>query len=212
MFLLNAFSDFKQFIFWITIILVSVCFHEFCHAYAAHLNGDDTAKNRGFFTINPIIQMGPQSLILLFFFGMCWGACPVNPNNFKNKYSDAYVSFAGPLGNLVLAVIFALFTCILYSIDRNTIFLINLYDFVFIASIANSALFLLNLFPIPPLDGYSILTNVFPKFRILPRGYEMLGIVLLIAICYIPDFWSFLYSLAYNLSNGIFSAFYLLVH
>ena len=65
MFYKYIFTDPQYFIYWATIILFSVCFHEFCHAYMAYLQGDDTGKREGFFTINPMIQMGAVSLIML---------------------------------------------------------------------------------------------------------------------------------------------------
>ena len=103
MFLTYLFNNPQFYIYWIVIIIFSICVHEFSHALVAYWQGDDTAKKQGYFTINPMVQMGKISLLCVLIFGLCWGACPVDPNKMKHKYSDALVSFAGPFSNFVLS-------------------------------------------------------------------------------------------------------------
>jgi Zn-dependent protease len=177
MFFQYLFTDSQFFLWWIAIAVFSVCLHELLHALAAHYEGDDTAKQRGYFTLNPLVHMGPQSLVILLLTGMCWGLCPVNPRNFRHRYGDALVAFAGPFANLLLMVGFSLGSLgFAFAAQKGLIsdvLLHNLVRFCAVASRANAAFFLLNMIPLPPLDGHTIVADFFPKVR---EGYARLGV------------------------------------
>ena len=113
MFLRYLLTDSQYFIWWVTISVFSVCLHELFHALAATYEGDDTPKQLGYLTLNPLVHMGQQSLIILLLTGMCWGLCPVNPRKFRHRYGDALVAFAGPFANLLLMILFALSSLVL---------------------------------------------------------------------------------------------------
>lgn len=196
MFIENIFTNFQFYISWILIILFSVCFHEFCHAYVAYLNGDDTAKNKGFFTINPLLQMGPQSLILLFFIGICWGACPTRQDNFRHEFSASFVAAAGPLGNLLLSIIFAIITAIMYFFLNDNTFFNNLYKFMFMGSVANFALCIFNLIPVPPLDGHTIVKDVYPRAMLTYNKMGPIGFIAVLFLFSIPGVSEGLYKIS----------------
>ncbi|MBR1708321.1 MAG: site-2 protease family protein [Clostridia bacterium] len=113
---------FDQAIYRILAVLIGLCFHEFGHAYVAHLCGDDTAKNMGRMTINPLAHLDPVGTILMFFAGVGYAKpVPVNPYNFKGNRvrSDLLVSLAGICMNLILLILFTILTVLCSSFMWN---------------------------------------------------------------------------------------------
>lgn len=150
-----------QLFFAVTIVVIfSICCHEFMHAWVALKNGDPTAAENGHLTFNPFKQMGIMSLILLALFGLAWGAVPVNRANLKSKSAAVMVAISGPLTNLVLSQLFILlcFAVALAGIDNRFAISMLVYG-----SALNLLLTLLNLMPIPGLDGWNVITELFPK-------------------------------------------------
>ena len=91
---------------WIFWVIVSICLHELGHGWAAIWEGDDTPRQTGHMTINPMVHMGGYSIIAFLLLGFAWGLMPVNPGNFRHRrWGDAIVAVAGPAVNLILAVI-----------------------------------------------------------------------------------------------------------
>ncbi len=144
------------------ILLFALPFHEFSHALAAYRLGDSTAKLLGRLTLNPVAHFDPLGGMLLIIssvigVGIGWAKpTPVNPSNLEGgRYGDAIVAMAGPLSNLVLAVVAAL--PFRYIVDSGlgvpTEVLTVLLNFIYI----NVALCLFNLLPIVPLDGSHVL-------------------------------------------------------
>ena len=158
-----------QLFFAVSIIVIfSVCCHEFVHAATALKLGDDTAASRGHLTFNPFKQMGIMSLVLLALFGLAWGQVPVNPANFKKKHDASIVALSGPLTNLLLSQIFIIlcFATACLKIDNRFAILMLLYD-----GALNLMLAILNMLPIPGMDGWTVLQNMFPK--LLNGGSEV---------------------------------------
>src|SRR5512137_2480723 len=91
---------------WVGIVAFSICFHEYAHASMALKRGDDTAAKLGHLTLNPMVQMGPMSIVMLLLIGIAWGAVPVNPGRLRTRADAALVSFAGPAANLLLSLLF----------------------------------------------------------------------------------------------------------
>lgn len=94
------------------VILLLICFpmHEFAHAWTAYKLGDDTARLQGRLTLNPLAHLDVWGTLMMMFIGLGWAKpVPVNPMNLKGNYrtSMAIVALAGPLSNLLLAVLFA---------------------------------------------------------------------------------------------------------
>ncbi|MBQ7450303.1 site-2 protease family protein [bacterium] len=165
MFILTLLSDPRFYIFWITISIFSTCIHEFAHAITAYWQGDDTAKLMGRFTLNPMVHMGKVSLLCLLFFGLCWGLCPVNPNKLKHSYSDAVVSFAGPLSNIIISFIFSILYCYFSKYENTSIIMNNFIYFCWIGAYSEFVIGIFNLIPVPPLDGSKIFEYIVPKVK-----------------------------------------------
>lgn len=162
LFINRLFQDPVFFFRYIVIIIISIVIHELAHGVAAISQGDDTPKIKGHMTADPIVHMGVPSLIFLFFSGMAWGLMPVNPSKFRHeRWSDIFVSAAGPLSNLVLGT----FAALLAVVAINSQSTVMSEEFCILAAQVNFSLFVFNLLPVPPLDGFSVFSNIFPSFK-----------------------------------------------
>lgn len=178
--------------------LVSISVHEFAHAFVASRLGDDTAKNQGRLTLNPLKHADLVGTIIMPLASFASGFAligwakpvPVDRGNFKNQLmDDARVSFAGPLSNFILAVLF--FICFLFIINSSYgahQYLVNIFWYgVFF----NVFLFAFNLIPIPPLDGSHILFDLFPnRFTATIMRLGLYGSLILLILIYSP-LWGF---------------------
>lgn len=147
-------------------VLIAITFHEFAHAFAAYKLGDDTAKREGRLSLNPFDHLDPIGSLLLLVAGFGWGKpVHVNPRNYTRKMSmekgEAIVSFAGPLMNFFLAIIFTLIYCAIYKFAGITFVASTIGNVIMIlisSTIAiNIGLGVFNLIPLPPLDGSKII-------------------------------------------------------
>ena len=155
-------------------VVISIVLHELAHGWAAIWQGDDTPRQMGHMTGDPMIHMGGFSLLILVLVGMAFGAMPVNPNNFRNKYGDALVSAAGPAMNFLLAFVSltGLALWIIAAEPAREGLAQNGQYFLRIFGVTNIALGIFNLIPVPPLDGSTVLGNFVPAYR---RWLESLG-------------------------------------
>ena len=189
----------EQWLIILPILLFSVVIHECAHAIAAERAGDPTARLMGRITLNPVPHIDPIGSILVpvllivtnstFFFA--WAKpVPVNPYNFRNpRRDDIIVSFAGPLSNLILAVVFALLllaVIVFVPAARELSFWQSNYFQLFKYAIwINLILAFFNLIPIPPLDGSHILRGILPPEA--ARKYDSIqpyGFIILLAAIY----------------------------
>ena len=149
-------------------LILSITLHELAHGWAALRKGDDTPRYLGHMTPNPITHMGPIGFFAVFLLGIGWGAMPVTPSRLRGKYAEAFVAFAGPLMNLLLALIGLTILAIwIKSAPTSSLspFHVNLREALWYFGHINVALFLFNLAPVPPLDGSRILADVYPPYR-----------------------------------------------
>lgn len=161
-------SGYIRLLSWIFWVIFSICLHELAHGWAALEQGDDTPRVTGHMTINPLVHMGRMSLLMFALIGIAWGAMPVNPSRFRDgRFGDAKVAAAGPVMNLVLAIcaltiLGALEATTAGSAAGAAAFIDLLKPFLEIGGRLNIALMALNLLPIPPLDGSTILRSLVP--------------------------------------------------
>lgn len=162
-----------QFLFQIAVLVFSVVIHEVSHGYAALALGDQTAKHEGRLTLNPIPHIDPFGSILLPTFSFLFGGIiigwakpvPYNPYNLKNqKWGPALVGAAGPLSNIVLAVVFGIIfrQLVPFAGSASSAFLFNFLTIAETIVILNLTLAVFNFVPIPPLDGSKVLFALLP--------------------------------------------------
>jgi Zn-dependent protease len=168
----------------VIIVIISISLHELAHGLAALSQGDDTPRKQGHITLNPLVHMGWESMIFLCVAGIAWGKMPINASNFRSqRLGNILVSAAGPLCNLGLA-----FLCIglLKLLADSTYAEFLSFKFFYMAAHINLMLFLFNLLPIPPLDGFYIFSEIFPSLK--PLQYTHFGLFALMMLFLIPEF------------------------
>lgn len=191
--------------------LISVVLHELGHGVAAIWQGDDTPRELGHMTLDPVVHMGGIGLALLFFIGLAFGRMPVNPSRFRSKYGDAYVSFAGPAVNILLALISLTALALWFRIGGMAIedgAAQNVQNFLWIMGAINIVLAILNMLPIMPLDGGNVLGNLWPAFGRFGRNPNnqpiFFGALILVFLTAGEWLWPFSYDIAGRYMSLVF--------
>lgn len=211
--------DFSTLPVTIAAILVALTIHECAHAYVAYRLGDDTAKQLGRVTLNPLAHLDPIGAIVFVLVGFGWAKpVPVSPRNFRHPVRDnAIVAAAGPLSNLVLAFALAVLARFLpfdsvaganlgYGDAAWTI----LSLFVFYSIRLNIALMAFNFLPIPPLDGSNVLRHFVPwRYREYYDQYLSYGMWGIIAVLLVESFLglSIVSGWVHMVTNAVLTAF-----
>lgn len=148
-------------------VIVAMTFHEFAHAWAATKLGDETPRQQGRLSLNPMSHIDPVGLICLMLLGFGWGKpVQINPRNFDGKYSiskaEAIVAAAGPIMNFILAFVFLIIYAIIIEFKLNFAMVDVITKIVLSISYVNLGLGVFNLIPIYPLDGAKVLNNFLP--------------------------------------------------
>lgn len=188
--MMNELTLVQRIVVWVLPVIFAITVHEVAHGWAAKTRGDKTAWMLGRLTLNPIKHIDPFGTILLpglllitgssFVFG--WAKpVPVNSRNFRNPNWDmAYVAAAGPVSNLIMALGWAFIARLGIIIGQDQITIPFIYMGVAGISI-NLVLALVNLIPIPPLDGGRILSALLPgKWSWYLNQVERYGFVILL--------------------------------
>ncbi len=169
------------------LLLVVFPVHEMAHGFAAYLLGDKTAKYQGWLTMNPLAHMDPFGSLMMLLVGVGYAKpVPVNPYNFKNRKAGmALTALAGPLSNLLMAILsVGLYrVLIIFVSDGWTLTLLRMGLVELFASI-NISLAMFNLLPIPPLDGFRIISYVLPdKWVFMVNRYQqVITLVVLVVV------------------------------
>ncbi len=188
---------------WIFWVIASITLHELAHGWAALWEGDDTPQTTGHMTANPIVHMGVPSIIAFLVIGIAWGMMPVNPYRFRHgKWGRILVSFAGPALNLILAFAALTISGLLPNAHPNV------HSFLFTGGFLNILLFLLNMLPVPPLDGSNILANLSTtvgRWYSHPQA-QMAGLLLFFALM-----WSNAFGAVFMITQKISAEYILLI-
>jgi len=170
----------SQLVSWIVWVIGSIVLHELAHGWMAIRFGDSTPRDTGHMTWNPMVHMGGMSLLMFAFVGIAWGQMPVNPRRFRGRNAEMWVSAAGPLMNLFLAVV-AIVCGGLWLVfhEPGTALHVNMFVFFSLGAMLNLFLMAFNLLPIPPLDGSTILASKWGTYRDLLRNPNFGSIMLL---------------------------------
>jgi Zn-dependent protease len=178
-------------------ILIAIIVHEFSHGYAAYLLGDNTAKDAGRLTLNPIAHIDfigtiivPLIMLITTHSAFGWAKpVPFNPYNLKYpRFGPAIVAIAGPLSNLIVVIVsLIVFKLLVPFFDVETSLLMH---FIKALAFLNSILLIFNLIPIPPLDGskvlFSFLSGV--KYASFRDSFEKYGPITLMSLIIMDQF------------------------
>ncbi|GGS17307.1 site-2 protease family protein [Deinococcus knuensis] len=159
-------------------LVLSLAFHEFAHAYTADRLGDPTPRRYGRVTLNPIKHLDPFGTLLLLLVGFGFARpVPINPNNL-GRWGTMWVAAAGPISNLLIAVVCALLLKVLPVTALTYTILMTVLGI-------NVVLAVFNLIPIPLLDGSRILGALVPSLGRALTQFEMLPYSFLIVMGFI---------------------------
>lgn len=184
-------------------VLYSIILHEISHGYAAYLLGDKTAKNLGRLTLNPLKHIDPFGTILLpimlfYTTGLAFGYAkpvPINPRYFKHSERGMMITgAAGPLSNLIIGTFLGLI------VKSGLIVGILAKEILLLIIMINFFLALLNLIPIPPLDGSRILVYFLPpKMKFKYYQLEKFGLILMFLLLFFASdkLYTVFYSILY---------------
>ena len=172
-------------------ILICLTIHELAHGLTAYALGDDTAKQMGRLTLNPIRHIDPMGFLMLLVFRFGWAKpVPVNMGNFQRpKFGMAITALAGPLSNFLLAALILLFQVPLARLQDAGGIGGQVAELMVLTAVISIFLGLFNLLPIPPLDGSKVLFSFLRDTRYywLMR-YESYGIFFLFGLIFLGGF------------------------
>jgi Zn-dependent protease len=166
-------------------LVVGITFHEFSHAFTADQLGDHRPRALGRVSLNPVAHIDPVGALVFVIAGFGWGKpVPVNVYALRpGRVGMAMVAAAGPIANVVVAVVAAVAYRLLEMAGIGGLVL-DVGEWVVYF---NFVLAILNLIPIPPLDGYNVLISFLPARQAFAvQRYAPYGILLLLLLVFIP--------------------------
>lgn len=215
--MMNELTLIQRIVVWILPVVFAITVHEVAHGWVAKKKGDNTASALGRLTLNPVKHIDILGTIIIpglllltstgFIFG--WAKpVPVDIRNFKNPRKDmAIVALAGPVSNILMAVAWALVARIGVFIGSETDIEVISLPLIYtgIAGISiNLVLALINMIPIPPLDGSRIITGILPsRWAWQYNRLERYGFIILLLLLW-SGFLSFVLGYPMYISQQLF--------
>jgi Zn-dependent protease len=201
--------------FVLIVIVIAFTVHEFAHAYTANKFGDPTAKLLGRVTLNPASHIDLFGTLMLLILGLGWARpVPVNRDNFsKPRLMGIIVSAVGPLSNLLIAFVgIFIFNGLVqagvladYNLSKGSD---AVYLFFSYLITINISLFIFNLLPLPPLDGYRIVEDLVPRrFRLVLQQYEQWASFIFLLFVFIRPLRAVTLDPIFSLSSDILIGF-----
>lgn len=188
MFSLNLQELIPRLVYIVPAIIIALTFHEYSHARVAYAFGDPTARDAGRLTLNPLKHLDPIGTLLLLIASFGWAKpVPINPYYFQGnrKFKVLLVSLAGPLSNLLGAVVAAVAVSLLWHFAPAGTVSQYFFSFFYYLMTINVVLAIFNLLPVPPLDGSKILAGLLPdSFGRAIDFLERFGFIILLALVF----------------------------
>ncbi len=176
------------FLLIVSALVISLSFHEWGHAFAAKMFGDDTAQRAGRLTLNPLAHIDPMGLLMVVIVGFGWAKpVPTNPRNFTSRWADLVVAAAGPGMNLIIAFIGINAYISGLRLGVELMQGAEIRTFFFYLTTINLVLMIFNLIPLGALDGHYILpyflgpraAATYVRFNAQYGNYALFGLMLL---------------------------------
>jgi len=189
---------------WVFWVILSITLHELGHGVAALWEGDTTPRDLDRMTMNPLVHMGPWSLLMFALVGIAWGVMPVNPHRFRHRrWGEFIVSGAGPAVNVALAILCVIGLGVwstygpIGSGNAPSALFDNVWTFFMIGGTLNIVLVAFNLLPIPPLDGSTMLKSLSTGYARMMQNpqAQMFGLFIVLALLMVGGF-GYLFGLA----------------
>jgi Zn-dependent protease len=181
--------------------LMAITFHEVSHGVVAYIRGDNTAKSLGRLTLNPLKHLDIIGTLMIIVVGIGWAKpVPVNFNNLRSPKRDMiWVSLAGPVTNLILAILSALLIRVIVPLTEPLpdsslwqMFLEPILLMLAFSVYINLILALFNLMPLPPLDGGRVLMGLLPnRLAANLSRVEPYGMIIIIVLVFFTDVFKY---------------------
>ena len=155
--------------FFSVFVIIFLCFpiHECAHAFVAHKLGDNTASEQGRLTLNPLSHIDPMGALCMAVCSIGWAKpTPVNLHRCRKvsiRTADVLVSAAGPVSNILMALVFIIISKVVLLVAEPSVTMIYIYLGISMVAQINAYLAVINLIPIPPFDGYSLIQGLLPR-------------------------------------------------
>lgn len=184
----------------------SLCLHEFSHALVAYLGGDITVREKGYLTFNPLKYTHPvYSLLLPLIFlllggiGLPGGAVYIETWRLRSRKWISAVALAGPLSNLLLAIILAVILNLLPAVPDG------IYPALAFLTLLQLSAFVLNLIPVPPFDGYGVIEPYLKRelSAKIARMQGGLSLIVFLVLWYLPFVNSVFWQIVFSLSGAL---------